>query len=261
MSELTKRVITASILFILAIGWLFFLPSPWFDYLLGIVGVAAAVELIVLLQLRKPGMHALIASLAMAMLVVGVDVVPVILFASLATVTLLLLTAQSDRLGEDMRLFGMGQWMLLWLLLFVWVLKLLHGVENGLGFISGACLGVWGADVAAYFVGRAVGGRKLCPAVSPGKTLSGFIGGLLFGVSVAAGFWLWTLPISPAFSFLLALLLVLAGVVGDLAESALKRAVGAKDSGSLLPGHGGLLDRIDALIPAMAVAGLLWLYQ
>jgi len=105
------------------------------------------------------------------------------------------------------------------------------------------------ADVGAYFGGRSFGRRKLAPHVSPGKTWEGFASGMLAAVFVAAiGAWLFAVPF---WSWLaLCELVALVSVVGDLTESMFKRQVGLKDSGSLLPGHGGLLDRIDSLTAA-----------
>ena len=125
--------------------------------------------------------------------------------------------------------------------------------------LSGAFLGGWLADISAYFVGKAVGKRKLCPAISPGKSIEGSLGGLLFGTLTASLFWVLMLDMRPAVALGLVLVLVVVSIFGDLGGSALKRAVGVKDSGKMLPGHGGILDRIDALLPAIPVVGLLWM--
>lgn len=102
------------------------------------------------------------------------------------------------------------------------------------------------SDSAQYFVGRAFGRRKLAPAVSPAKTVEGAAGGLVavaaFGIFTAGS----VLGLSPASGAFLALLLGLAGILGDLFESMLKRSAGVKDSSALIPGHGGILDRIDS---------------
>jgi phosphatidate cytidylyltransferase len=114
------------------------------------------------------------------------------------------------------------------------------------------------ADVGAYFGGRAFGRRKLAPHVSPGKTWEGFAAGMLAAVAVAAsGAVLFDKPFWPWLA--LCELVALVSVVGDLTESMFKRHVGLKDSGSLLPGHGGLLDRIDSLTAAapMFLLGLI----
>lgn len=113
---------------------------------------------------------------------------------------------------------------------------------------------VWGTDSAAYFAGRAIGGPRLWPAISPKKTWAGSIGGLLGGVVLGlvvvaiAG-----LPVTFGLALVAALLAVVAEA-GDLAESALKRHFGVKDSGQLIPGHGGLMDRVDGLTFAAGFA-------
>ena len=125
---------------------------------------------------------------------------------------------------------------------------------------------VWIADTAAYFAGRAFGRRKLAPQVSPGKTWEGVYGALaavalyavgLVPLGVAAGYSGAISPIAVAVWVALSLVLVALSVEGDLFESLLKRNAGVKDSGRLLPGHGGILDRIDALLAAMPAAALL----
>ncbi|MDQ6971878.1 MAG: phosphatidate cytidylyltransferase, partial [Mariprofundaceae bacterium] len=107
--------------------------------------------------------------------------------------------------------------------------------------------------------GRAWGRRKLCAAVSPGKSIEGAVAGSLCGVLAAVWIWHVYAGLTILSSVLIAVALVLTAILGDLAESAVKRAVGVKDSGRMLPGHGGLLDRIDALVPAVAVAGVLFM--
>jgi phosphatidate cytidylyltransferase len=124
---------------------------------------------------------------------------------------------------------------------------------------------VWVADSAAYFAGRRFGKNKLAPSISPGKTWEG-VTGAIFGVSIYVVL-VWSF--SPLFSerqILPALLLtawwwVVLAVIGDLFESAIKRQAGVKDSGALLPGHGGLLDRIDALTSTLPLAALALLFQ
>lgn len=139
---------------------------------------------------------------------------------------------------------GLGAWLIIWLFVVV-----------------------WSADIGAYFVGRAYGRHKLALAVSPGKTWEGAAGGLVCSVLLATGL----VGIVPALRMvslsltdwaLLAFALGAISIVGDLFESVLKRETGAKDSGTLLPGHGGLLDRIDALLavlPSFALFVLLML--
>jgi phosphatidate cytidylyltransferase len=113
---------------------------------------------------------------------------------------------------------------------------------------------VWGADVVAYFAGRTIGGPKLWPSVSPGKTWSGAIVGALAGAVLGLMLTAWTNRIMPLFWLGLATAIVSA--LGDLFESALKRRFGVKDSSGLIPGHGGLMDRLDAFVAASVFAAV-----
>ena len=127
----------------------------------------------------------------------------------------------------------------------------------------------WTSDIGAYFVGRALGRRKLIPAVSPGKTWAGAIGALVACMLVAWVYQRWVLvpyatlalrPLAPAFAASGALIfgavVSVAAQVGDLAESLIKRESGVKDSSHLIPGHGGVLDRLDSLFFVLPVAYL-----
>lgn len=108
---------------------------------------------------------------------------------------------------------------------------------------------VWATDICAYFVGRAVGGPKLAPAISPGKTWSGAVGGTAGGV-IAGIVVAWYGGFADLSTALVCLILSVVGQVGDLFESSVKRRHGAKDSSNLIPGHGGVMDRVDALVAA-----------
>ncbi|XID75644.1 phosphatidate cytidylyltransferase [Alkanindiges sp. WGS2144] len=124
---------------------------------------------------------------------------------------------------------------------------------------------VWGADSGAYFAGRALGKHKLAPHVSPNKSIEGLIGGLALTVMIILAVAFTQLDLTPVAltSFIaLSIFTVLASVQGDLFESMVKRKAGIKDSGKILPGHGGVLDRIDSLLAAAPVFALgLWLQQ
>lgn len=115
----------------------------------------------------------------------------------------------------------------------------------------------WAADIGAYFTGRAIGGPRLAPAISPNKTWSGFVGGMVAAAVVGAGIGLAFGSHGGGAAALAALLVALAAVVGDLVESGMKRHFGAKDAGNLIPGHGGALDRLDSLLLAAPMAALL----
>ncbi|MGY1520899.1 phosphatidate cytidylyltransferase [Luteimonas sp. A482] len=136
-------------------------------------------------------------------------------------------------------------------------------VSQGHVWLLTALMIVWATDTGAYFAGRRFGRRKLAPRISPNKTVEGMLGGVAAGVAVAltmaplAGASVGQLPLVA----LAALATVLFSVVGDLFESLLKRHVGAKDSGTLIPGHGGVLDRIDSVLAALPVFAVakIWL--
>ncbi|HLZ50507.1 MAG TPA: phosphatidate cytidylyltransferase [Candidatus Acidoferrum sp.] len=136
----------------------------------------------------------------------------------------------------------------------------LHGRgSEGPKFLLFALVITWAGDTAAYFAGRALGKRPLAPVLSPKKTWEGTIASLLGALLVAVLFSRWMFV--PA-AHLLAMAAVgnVAGQAGDLLESAYKRSAGVKDSGALLPGHGGVLDRIDALILAIPVVWYYWIW-
>ncbi len=158
-------------------------------------------------------------------------------------------------------------------LLLLWTawLALVSAKALGINFILSLLCIVWIADIAAYFGGRAFGRRKLAPAISPGKSWAGVYSGMAAAVVLALLWQLldrsWpALASSPSWFSLVALrlgtlpmllavvFLAAMSVVGDLVESLVKRSAGAKDSSGLLPGHGGVLDRIDALLPVLPLA-------
>jgi phosphatidate cytidylyltransferase len=137
--------------------------------------------------------------------------------------------------------------------------SLLHGVR-GVEWLLFVFVLVWAADIGAFFVGRAVGRVRLAPRVSPGKTWEGVIGGLVTAACAAVAGALWFERPMTAF-VALCLAAALGSVVGDLTVSMFKRHAGLKDSSDLLPGHGGILDRVDSMMAAapLFVLGLEWL--
>lgn len=139
----------------------------------------------------------------------------------------------------------------------VWI----HDGAGGPAALVLLLLVVWAGDTGAYFAGRRWGRRRLAPAISPAKTMEGLLGGLLGVVIVAAlgGILAWRPGTLHLLAWLsLSLITGLFAMLGDLAESRVKRDAGVKDSGSLLPGHGGVLDRIDSLTAAAPVFALGW---
>ncbi|RJQ74616.1 MAG: phosphatidate cytidylyltransferase [Desulfobacteraceae bacterium] len=149
---------------------------------------------------------------------------------------------------------------LIYIPLFLSFIALLYdgGSPEGIRWIFLLLLIVVTGDTGAYYVGSYLGRHKLCPSVSPKKTIEGAVGGLMCSVIFGAGYTLMFLPVMslPA-SIVLALVTGLVGQAGDLFESEFKRVAGVKDSGGLLPGHGGFLDRIDSLLFAAPTAYLL----
>lgn len=134
--------------------------------------------------------------------------------------------------------------------------------QAGAGALIAVMAVAWVADIAAYFVGRACGRHKLAPAISPGKTWEGALGGgvavLVYGFALAPKLPP-VLSSQPALLALVLLLLTATSVIGDLFESLLKRQAGLKDSSAVLPGHGGVLDRIDSLTSILPLVALVWL--
>ena len=118
---------------------------------------------------------------------------------------------------------------------------------SGLFLLLWVFIVTWSTDIGAYFVGRAIGKTKLAPAISPGKTVAGFWGGVA-AAAVLGGAWVYLTELGSAL-FVLAPVFAMTAQAGDLFESWMKRCAGVKDSGNWLPGHGGVFDRLDGLIP------------
>ena len=127
--------------------------------------------------------------------------------------------------------------------------------RRGAGWILLLVLAVWAYDTGAYLVGKRFGRAKFLTHISPSKTYAGLIGGIV-ATTVVVGWSCWAVGQPPIHAIILGPLTALAAQAGDLAESVLKRAAGAKDSGTLIPGHGGILDRIDSFLFAAPVVTL-----
>lgn len=126
--------------------------------------------------------------------------------------------------------------------------------QQGLDLLLWVFIVTWATDIGAYFVGRAFGKKKLAPSISPNKTMAGLYGGVATA-TVLAGAWVYLRHLNAAL-YILAPILAVAAQGGDLFESWLKRRAGVKDSGHWLPGHGGLLDRLDGLVPVAVLTAL-----
>ncbi|MCE5284750.1 MAG: phosphatidate cytidylyltransferase [Pelosinus sp.] len=125
-------------------------------------------------------------------------------------------------------------------------------LAQGAAYMWLAFIGTWSSDTLAYFVGSQLGRHKLCPAISPGKTVEGAVGGLL-GSIIGTTVFSAVLKLPLVHAIMLGILVGLAAQLGDLTESSIKRFAGVKDSGQLLPGHGGVLDRFDSILFAVPV--------
>lgn len=268
------RILAALVMAPLAIAAVLLLPTPWLMLVVAILFLAALWEWFALAEVED--------SLARsALLVLNLMLMVALVWGTGGTAATLVLFKLAVVLGVIWWLLAM-----LWLVHYdfasdhdtnarvfklaaatfavvpAWCgLALLH--NDGPGWLLLALMIVWGTDTGAYFAGRAFGKRKLAPRISPNKTVAGLVGGAALGVLVAVvGAWILgsgaaQLPLVA----LVALLTVLFSVVGDLFESLLKRHVGTKDSGNLIPGHGGIMDRADSVLAALPVfaLGKIWL--
>ncbi|WP_104204781.1 phosphatidate cytidylyltransferase [Billgrantia saliphila] len=260
---LRQRIITAAWLAPLMLAGLFGLADGAFAAFTGVIVLLAAWEWANLAGVTMAGRRlALVAGLALLMALLwwfGAALAAWPLWVAVAGWALNLYwvvhyPAKSDQWGSTAARLAMG----LWVLLPAWVgFNVLR--EMGSVWLLYVLLLVWGADIGAYFSGRAWGRRKLSPAVSPGKSWEGVFGGLAVTLLLAVLFAVWQrLGMSGGLGLALATAAVaLVSVLGDLLESMLKRFRGIKDSSQLLPGHGGVLDRIDSLTAAVPLFALL----
>jgi phosphatidate cytidylyltransferase len=260
---LKQRVLTALVLAPLALAGVFLLPQQPFEWVLAAVFLYGSWEWGNLCRLSLPSKLAYLllhAAALLAVAFVSAIQMPAVLLALLFWSAALLLVKTYPASAGFSRV---PQRLVMGLLVLVpawFAVSALRAGDNGLALLLMLLLLVWGADIGAYAAGKTWGRRKLLPAVSPGKTVEGACGGLAVCMLVGLGFsfWLELTPLASVSLVLLSLLTGMVSVLGDLLESMLKRERGIKDSGQLLPGHGGVLDRIDSLTAAAPVfyAGL-----
>lgn len=249
------RVISAAIL-IPIVGWAVYLGGLFYLALVLVVAMLAGWEYLAMMRRTGAATSAVMALGLVALLIIDAQW-PVLgarrwapLLAVLAALALHIVRAngQGALTGWGLTIAG-GCYLGYSLAEFV----RLRGGPQGLYWVALALLGTWITDTGAYLVGRVVGRRPFFPRISPKKTLEGAIGGLVAGVAAVMFLGAWWLDLSAPRGLALGMLLTLGATCGDLAESVLKRQVNVKDSGHLIPGHGGMLDRIDSLLFAMPI--------
>lgn len=264
---LKQRIITALILLPIALCGFFLLEGTGFALFIGLVVTLAAWEWARLASFTAQPVRVAYAALV-ALLLFFMHVLPglapwvlaaAVIWWLLATFLVLTYPRTSEHWASAASKLVIG----LLILLPAWQgLVLIKQQPLGNWLIMAVMVLVWGADIGAYFSGKAFGKRKLAPKVSPGKSWEGVYGGLLASLLITAVVGLvrdWSAA-QMLMGLVGAALVVLISVVGDLTESMFKRQSGIKDSSSLLPGHGGVLDRIDSLTAAIPVfAVLLWM--
>lgn len=268
---LKQRVITGSILAIAIISSLFLLPSLWFTGLFGVSLLLAAWEWAGLCGYRKKEQRFIYV-----LVVLSIGIV------------LLLLTLQNPVTAKYVLIVASAWWIMALIALlggksdtplFAFpMVKLLSGIllivaillsvyylhkfdSNSPAALLFLFILVWLADIGAYMAGKLWGKTKLAPSVSPAKTIEGLFGGIVAAslFSLLTGYFYAHLPLRALLMLLLiAVVVTLLSVLGDLVESKYKRIAGVKDSGHILPGHGGILDRIDGFAAAAPVFTLCW---
>lgn len=263
---LKQRIITAIVLVILSVWALFYSTDTVWKGVLLFVGFIAAWEWASFAQLKAPALRVIYALGIVVAANYAVDTLTtqnIALLTFLEAVILFSVVTRYQRTKGEVGTKSVGFIMLagaLAIILFV-VAMVKFRVDFGPLYLLLSMLLVWVIDTGAYFSGRRFGKNKLAVHVSPGKTWEGVIGGGIFTLIVAVGIMLYLSPELKVASVLLAVILsviALFSVFGDLFESVLKRQVGLKDSGSILPGHGGVLDRVDSLLIAVPMLYLAW---
>ncbi|VVC75324.1 Phosphatidate cytidylyltransferase [Aquicella siphonis] len=256
---LKQRIITAVILIPVMLGILFYLSAPWFLIVTGLISLGAAWEWSNLMQVRSFAGRLLYVLIAAAAFVSAMFIPVTLIFAAafvwwlLALFLVLCYPLCSQWWGGSV--FARGLMGILTLLPCWAAVNYIRSQAQGLYSLLFLFVLIWGADSAAYFSGKKWGKTKLAPLVSPGKSWQGVWAAQVCSVLIAL-LTLWICQIRYAvwpWALLLSLVTVMFSIVGDLFESMMKRQAGLKDSGRLLPGHGGLLDRIDSLTAAAPV--------
>mgnify|MGYP003623524084 FL=1 len=266
MSEFAKRMLVAAILIPVVLIILFLENTITFAIGLYIVIIFGNRELIAMMKAGGEDIRPVIGHL-------GALVIPLcfwfentwMLFSfvlvGLIFITFLLKLFSAEPNDGTIRFVSVNIFTAVFFPFFMSFLWLIRQFENGALWILFIFAAIWLSDGMAYIVGSKIGKHKIVPKVSPKKSLEGFIAGIIFGVGGAIfTYYMWIAgpePMGFVKIFIIAIDVVIAGILGDLFESMLKRDAGVKDSGKLLPGHGGIYDRVDALLIA---APILYMY-
>jgi len=251
MSPFASRILVAAILLPLVIG-IVYLGGWWLFTLALVGGLLALHELYVIARALRPLVPAGYLGFALALLGLQLGGIPWLVGGMLSTfVFMFAVFGLSDVRSSATASFGATVLGVVWVGAGIGCLLLVRDIpEFGFVAVMAVLFTVFAADTGAFFVGRAVGRHKLAPAISPGKSWEGFVGGVAAAVLTA---FLVLYGDRDAFlsmpqSLVLGAAIALASVLGDLFESAVKRDLQVKDSGKLLAGHGGMLDRLDSLL-------------
>jgi len=256
-SELVRRVVAAIVLIPVALAAVF-LGGWTFSALAAVAVVLMATEWEHVTGGEKFGRHALLNMLAgmMALLLVSTGSVE---YALATVITLSIASGLTPRRDGSRSLWpSVGVIaVVLPAICLVW----LRGTSTGMVVILWILLVLWATDSGAYFVGRMIGGARLAPRISRGKTWAGFYGGTAAGAVIGVATATIVQDISMLRAVMVSIFLSLVGQGGDLAISAVKRHFGVKDMGNIIPGHGGVLDRLDSLLfGAIAIGALAFAY-
>lgn len=222
----------------------FYLGGVWFYSFLGLLAFAGAIEYRAMMKTKDVEVHPVFCVLA-AVTAVSSAGRPWLIVAALVASAMILLVLGLWHLRLASALAGLAG--LVYLGAFSSLLGLLRATPDGREWGLMVLFCTWATDVVAYFVGSWFGSRRIAPSVSPSKTLEGAVSGAVASC-LTAYFLAGPFHLRPGFSLMAGLMLGIAAEAGDLVESGLKRFAGVKDSGTVLPGHGGVLDRFDSLL-------------
>ncbi|MEH6681922.1 MAG: phosphatidate cytidylyltransferase [Sediminicola sp.] len=258
MGEILRRLLTGAVYVFLLLSAIF-LSSDAFDFLIMIFGLACLFEYKRMIGLR--GYHIFIAYLGLWWVFIylthNFDLIRVLMFLTVTVdiVLLYFLFSNKDKLFNNLQKFLIGLFYIGGGCIFLTMIP--YKDDNFAKIlIMGIFVLIWVNDSFAYLVGKTMGRTKLFPSVSPKKTVEGTLGGYVFALAAAYLISRYEINLTLWQWLILATVIVITGSLGDLIESKFKRAAGIKDSGAILPGHGGMLDRLDSLVFAAPFAYL-----